>query len=439
MHVVDIIARKRDGEELSKQEIDYFISAVVSGEIADYQTAAWLMAVYIRGMTSQEIVELTLAMANSGDILDLHDLIEYAVDKHSSGGVGDKTSLAVLPMVAACGVPLAKMSGRGLGFSGGTIDKLESIRGFRVDLSAEEFRDLVRRNQLALVGQSLSLAPADGILYALRDVTATVSCLPLIASSIMSKKIAAGADGIVLDVKTGSGAFMKTLDEAHALAEIMVQIGRDAGRDVTAVLSDMNQPLGEAIGNALEVEEAIKTLRGEGPEDFLEHCLFISGEMLKLAGRGEKWTDDAEIRALLETKIANGEAFAKFRLLVEAQGGNVSMIDDPSRLPQASIIEPYPAKQGGYLVKVEAMAAARAAFELGAGREKKTDAIDHAVGVKVYVKQGEQVSAGQEIATIYANDPARIPACRAALDEVFAYSDSSVNALPLFYDILRSK
>ncbi len=439
MHVVEIIAKKRDGQTLSKQEIEYFIHGVVSGAITDYQTAAWLMAVYIRGMTSQETVDLTLAMANSGDVLDLHDVIEYAVDKHSSGGVGDKTSLAVLPLVAACGVPLAKMSGRGLGFSGGTIDKLESIRGFRVNLSGDEFREQIRRNQLALVGQSLSLAPADGVLYALRDVTATVSSLPLIASSIMSKKIAAGADGIVLDVKTGSGAFMKTLDEAHELAEIMVQIGRDAGRDVTAVLSDMNQPLGEAVGNALEVEEAIKTLRGEGPEDFLEHCLFISSEMLKLAGRGEKWTDDAENRALLEAKIANGEAFGKLRLLVESQGGDVAMIDDPSRLPQSAMIEPYTAVRDGYLAKVEAMAAARAAFELGAGREKKTDAIDHAVGVKIYVKQGDQVSAGQELATIYANDPARLPACCAALDEVFTYSDSPVERLPLFYDVLRSR
>ncbi len=438
MHAVEIIEKKRDGAELNKQEIEYFIAGVVSGEIADYQTAAWLMAVYIRGMASQETVNLTLAMANSGDILNLHDLIDYAVDKHSSGGVGDKTTLAVLPLVAACGAPLAKMSGRGLGYSGGTLDKLESIRGFRVDLSGEEFRSLVQRNHLVLVGQSSTLAPADGILYALRDVTGTVSSLPLIASSIMSKKIAAGADGIVLDVKTGTGAFMKTLVEARGLAEIMVQIGRDAGRDVTAVLSDMNQPLGEAIGNALEVEEAIRTLRGEGPTDFLEHCFFFGSEMLKLAGRGEKWTDDAENRVLLESKIKNGDALAKFRLLVESQGGDVAMIDDPSLLPQASIIESYTAKQDGYLSQVEAMAAARAAFELGAGREKKTDNIDHAVGVKVYVKQGDKVAAGQELATIYANDLARIPACRAELDQVFTYSESPVEPLPLFYDVLRS-
>ncbi len=438
MRAIDIIAHKRDGLPLSKAEIDWFISAYTRGDLPDYQVSALLMAIYLRGMNRQEIVDLTLAMVDSGERLDLSDISDYWVDKHSSGGVGDKTSLIVLPLVAACGVPVAKMSGRGLGFSGGTLDKLEAIAGYDVNLSGERFRQLARDNGIVLAGQSLALAPADGKLYALRDVTATVSTLPLIASSIMSKKIAAGANGIVLDVKLGRGAFMSTVEEARGLAQTMVAIGKDAGRDVIAVLSDMNQPLGEMVGNALEVAEAIELLNGRGAHDIREHCIQIAGCMLKLAGRGQKWTDDEDVDRLLRLKLANGEALAKFRLLVEAQGGDVRMVDDPELLPQASIVETYSAKQGAYIAHIYADEVAWAAFELGAGREKKGDALDLAVGLRVPVKVGERVEAGQTLATIYANDAAKLAACRAHLDAAFGFSLHPVEPLPLFYDVLES-
>jgi len=436
MRAVDIIARKRDGLALTKDEIFWFVDAYTRDILPDYQAAAFLMAVFIRGMSREETVNLTLAMAHSGDVLDLSDMLGYAVDKHSSGGVGDKTTLVVLPLVASCGVPVAKMSGRGLGFSGGTIDKLESIAGYNVNLSDEEFRKLAKQNGIVLSGQSKELAPADGKFYALRDVTATVPCPPLIASSIMSKKIAAGANGIVLDVKTGRGAFMPTVESARELARIMVDIGADAGRDMIAVISDMNQPLGQAVGNALEVAEAIETLRGGGPADFRAHCLAVSGYMLRLAGQGKKWTDPAEVRALLETQLANGQAFGKFRQLVEAQGGDVRMVDDPVKLPQASIAESFNASRSGYIAQMDAQEVALAAFELGAGREKKGDPIDLAVGVKVHVKVGDQVQAGAPLLTIYANDPTKLPACRAHLERAIAYSDTPVDPLPLFYDTL---
>jgi pyrimidine-nucleoside phosphorylase len=436
MRGVDIIAKKRDGETLTSAEIRWMVDAFTHGDVPDYQMAAFLMAVYLKGMVRAEIVELTLAMADSGDKLDLSDISDYWVDKHSSGGVGDKTSLVVLPLVASCGVPVAKMSGRGLGFSGGTLDKLESIKGYQVDLSAERFRQLARENGIVLAGQSLALAPADGKMYALRDVTATVSSLPLIASSIMSKKIAAGANGIVLDVKVGRGAFMGTLDDARALAQTMVDIGRDAGRRVIAVISDMNQPLGEAVGNALEVAEAVATMNGAGPADFRAHCLAIAGYMLKLAGRGERWTDERKIQDQLVRHLDDGSALAKFRQLVEAQGGDVTMVDDPSKLPQASIKESYTAPQKGYIAQVAADEIAWGAFELGAGREKKGDPIDLAVGLEVHVKVGDSVEQGTLLVTIHANDPDKIARCKARLDAAFAFSASPVESLPLFYGIL---
>ncbi len=438
MRAVDLIAKKRDGQALTGDEIRWFIDAYTREEIPDYQVAALLMAVYLKGMNRQETVDLTLAMAESGETLDLSDISDYWVDKHSSGGVGDKTSLIVLPLVASCGVPVAKMSGRGLGFSGGTLDKLESIAGYQVNLSADEFRRLARENGIVLAGQSLALAPADGKLYALRDVTATVSSLPLIASSIMSKKIAAGANGIVLDVKTGVGAFMTTLEDARALAQTMVDIGKDAGRDVIAALSDMNQPLGEAVGNALEVSEAIEVLKGGGADDLREHCIAIAGYMLKLAGRGQQWTDEAETRALLVEHLTSGAALATFRRMVEAQGGDVAMVDDPSKLPQASIVQPYNVPQAGYVAQVAADSIAWAAFELGAGREKKGDPIDLAVGLRVHVKVGDQVEAGAPLATIYANDAGKIPACVAWLEKAFAISATPVEPLPLFYGVIDS-
>lgn len=436
MRAVDIIAKKRDGQTLTKEEISWFIDSYTRGDLPDYQAAAWLMAVFLKGMSREETVNLTLAMAHSGDVLDLTDLIGYSVDKHSSGGVGDKTSLVVLPLVASCGVPVAKMSGRGLGFSGGTLDKLESIPGYRVNLSNEEFQDLARKNRIVLSGQSKQLAPADGKLYALRDVTATVPSLPLIASSIMSKKIAAGANGIVLDVKVGRGAFMTNLDDARQLAQIMVDIGVDAGRDMIAVLSDMNQPLGLAVGNALEMAEALEVLNGEGPDDFREHCLTLAGYMLRLAGRGEKWTDEAEVRSLLEHHLDNGEALAKFRLLVESQGGDVRAVDDPSRLPRASIVETFDAERSGYIAQVAADAIGIASFELGAGRERKEDPIDLAVGLRLHVKVGDYVEAGIPLVTIYANNAEKIAPCRVRLNEAIAYSDKAVEPLPLFYDTI---
>lgn len=433
MRTVDILARKRDGEELTKDEIAFFIEHFTSGDIADYQASAWLMAVTINGMTRAETAALTLAMAHSGDLLDLSDITEYAVDKHSSGGVGDKTTLIVLPLVAACGVPVAKMSGRGLGYSGGTLDKLEAIRGFRVHLGAEEFRDLARRNGIVLAGQSLSLAPADGKLYALRDVTATVPSLPLIASSIMSKKIAAGAHGLVLDVKVGSGAFMETLDDARALAQAMVDIGVDAGRDVIALLSDMNQPLGHAVGNALEVIESIDTLRGHGPTDLAEHCLTVAEAMLRLAGRGERWLDPAQTRRELEAKLRDGSAFAVFRRLVEAQGGDLAMVDDPALLPRAALIVPLTAPHSGVIQSVDALGVARAAFVLGAGREHKTDDIDPAVGVRVLVKVGDTVEAGALLAEIHANAEDKIAGAREDLLAAIRVSAEAHAPLPLFH------
>lgn len=438
MRAVDIIAKKRDGKiALTVDEIAYFIDAYTRGDVPDYQASALLMAICIRGMTREEIVNLTMTMARSGEMLSLSKLVGgYAVDKHSSGGVGDKTTLVVLPLVAACGVPAVKMSGRGLGFSGGTLDKLEAIAGFNVNLTTDQFEALAKQNGIVLAGQSAQLAPADGKIYALRDVTATVPSLPLIASSIMSKKLAAGADGIVLDVKAGEGAFMTNVDDAKALAQMMVDIGVDAGRDMIAVISDMNQPLGEAVGNALEVVEAVETLRGGGPADFREHCLQVAWYMLRLAGQGAKWTDEAETRAYLTQQLDSGAALAKFKLLTEAQGGDVSMIDDLGKLPQARIVETINAEQGGYISRVGALDVALAAFELGAGREKKGDPIDLAVGVKVHVKVGNQVEAGAPLVTIYANDEAKIPACKAHLDQALAFSASPVKPLPLFYDVI---
>lgn len=436
MRAVDIIARKRDGETLNGDEIRWIVDGFTHGDVPDYQMSAFMMAVYLRGMTRQETVDLTLAMADSGEKLDLSDISDYWVDKHSSGGVGDKTSLVVLPLVASCGVPVAKMSGRGLGFSGGTLDKLESIRGYQVNLSAERFRQLARENGIVLAGQSMALAPADGKMYALRDVTATVSCLPLIASSIMSKKIAAGANGIVLDVKVGRGAFMPTVETGRELAQTMVDIGRDAGRQVIAVLSDMNQQLGEAVGNALEVEEAIHALNGAGPADLREHTLAIAEYMLRLAGRGERWADEAETRAQLARHLDDGSALAKCRLMIEAQGGDVAMVDDPALLPHASIVETFDAAQSGNIAQIAADDIAWAAFDLGAGREKKGDPIDLAVGLKVHVKVGDAVEQGQSLVTIYANDPTKIASCRARLEAAFAYSADPVAPLPLFYGVI---
>lgn len=439
MRTVDIIEKKRDGQALTTEEINWFIEKYTKDEIPDYQAAALLMAIYFQGMTRDETVALTLAMAHSGEMLDLSDIIDYAVDKHSSGGVGDKTTLVVLPMVSAMGIPVAKMSGRGLGFSGGTLDKLEAIKGYNVNLSDTQFRRQAQEIQLVLAGQTGELAPADGKLYALRDVTATVPSLPLIAASIMSKKLAAGAHGIVLDVKSGHGAFMETVDAARELAQIMVDIGTDAGRDVIALLSDMNQPLGCAVGNSLEVVEAVETLKGGGPKDFREHCLELAAYMVELAGRDEKWTNHDAVREALENTLRNGQAFDKFKLMVSAQGGDTKMLDDTSLLPKADIVHEVHATKSGNIAKVTADSIARAALALGAGREAKGDPIDYAVGVEVLVNVGDIISDGDVLARIHANSQATLKSAQDYVQNAITITDEFVEPLPLFYGVVDGR
>ena len=431
MRAVDIIIKKREKGELTQEEINFFVQGFVKGDIADYQVSAWAMAILLNGMTPQETTDLTLAIVNSGRILDLTGVVDIAVDKQSSGGVGDKTSLAVLPMVAACGLPVGKMSGRGLGFSGGTLDKLESIPGYRVDLSTEEFKKQLKEKGIVLTGQSLELAPADGKLYALRDVTGTVPSIPLIASSIMSKKIAAGAQAIVLDVKVGRGAFMETLDEAHQLADLMVKIGDLAGRKTICLLSDMNQPLGEAVGNALEVKEALDTLKGGGPKDFREHCLHVCAQMLLV---GKRAMDLVEGRLLAEKAVANGTAFEKFRVLVQAQGGDVSYVDDPDKLQKAKIVEEVKAPVSGYLAQVDARDVGEAAVALGAGRAKKSDTVDHAVGFIVRHKVGDKIEQGEPLFLVHANDEKKQAEAGERVLAAHTFSEVPVPPLPLFYD-----
>lgn len=433
MRAVDIIIKKRDRQELTKEEIEFFIQGYTRGDIPDYQAAAWAMAVLLNGMTPRETTDLTLAMAHSGDVLDLSGVVDIALDKHSTGGVGDKTTLAVLPMVVAAGLPVGKMSGRGLGFSGGTLDKMESIPGYRTDLSTEEFLEQLRTVGIVLTGQSADLAPADGKLYALRDVTGTVPSIPLIASSIMSKKIAAGAQGIVLDVKVGRGAFMQTLDDARELAQLMVDIARLAGRRAIALLSDMNQPLGYAVGNALEVKEAIDTLHGHGPADFYEHCLKVAAYMLILGGKAKT---EEEGRAIAERTIADGSAWEKFRTLVQAQGGDVAYVDEPERLPRASLVESMLAPKSGYVARIDAREVGETAVILGAGREKKGDPIDHAVGIVVHKKVGEPIEEGEPLLTIHANDEARLNEAEERLWDAVEISPEKPEPLPHFYGVI---
>lgn len=430
MRAVDIIIKKRDKQELTREEITSFINGFTSGDVPDYQASAFAMAVVLNGMSPRETTDLTLAMAHSGQMLDLSDVVDLAVDKHSSGGVGDKTSLAVLPIVAACGLPVGKMSGRGLGFSGGTLDKLESIPGYRVDLTTEEFKAQLKEKGIVLTGQSLDLAPADGKLYSLRDVTGTVQSIPLIASSIMCKKLAAGAQAIVLDVKTGLGAFMQSLDEARTLANLMTDIGKLAGREVVALLSDMNQPLGFAVGNGLEVIEAIQTLKGGGPEDFREHCLHVCAHMLVL-GKRAKELDEA--RKMAETSVSDGSALAKFRLLVEAQGGDASYVDDPARFPRTRFVEEVKAPRSGSVSQIHARSVGEAAVTLGAGRAKKSDPIDHAVGFVIHNKVGDRVEEGEVLFTVHANEESKLVEAREAVLAAHSFSDDEVTPLPLFY------
>lgn len=434
MNAKEIIAKKRDGHALSEEEIDFFVRGFAADRIPDYQAAAWAMAVLWRGMSREETTQLTLSMAYSGETLDLHDVAPVVVDKHSTGGVGDKTTIAVAPMVAACGLPVGKMSGRGLGFSGGTLDKLESIPGYRVDLSVEEFKAQLSAVGLVVSGQTARLAPADGKLYALRDVTGTVPSLPLIASSIMSKKIAAGADAIVLDVKTGRGAFMETLQEARQLAQTMVDIGKQLDRRVAAVISDMNQPLGRAVGNALEVAEAVATLRGKGPDDFWEHCLAIAEQMLML---GDVAPDQASARAKLSEAVDRGRALEKLMEWVKAQGGDRSVLGDPPSMATAAVIEPVPAPHSGRVAGIDAREIGLAAVDLGAGRERKGEPIDHAVGIVLEAKVGDQVTAGDTLLTVHASDKERCEQARERILQAYSWAEADVARPPLVYEVIR--
>jgi pyrimidine-nucleoside phosphorylase len=430
MRAVDIIARKRDGQALNAEEIDFFIQRFTQGLIPDYQVSAWLMAIVLQGMDQQETIDLTMAMVRSGEQLNLKDIAPFVVDKHSTGGVGDKTTLVVAPLVASAGVYVGKMSGRGLGFTGGTLDKLESIPGFQADLDVDQFRSQLQAVGLVVTGQSERLAPADGKLYALRDVTATVDSTPLIASSIMSKKIAAGANGVVLDVKVGHGAFMATEDDALELAQLMVHIGTQVGRKVRAIISDMSQPLGQAVGNALELKEALDTLHGQGPADFRKHCLSVASQMLLVAGRVQSLSEaHDELAHLLDTR----RALAKFRDWIAAQGGDLDYVDDPGRLPLAKVIRDLPAPRDGYVAGLNAREIGLTSMLLGGGRAKKGDVIDHAVGVVLQAKIGDEVQKGQPLLTVHANDEGKLAGAEQRLLAAYEWSDSPVDPPPLLH------
>lgn len=426
MRMVDIISKKRDGKALSTEEIQFFIDGYTNGEIPDYQASALAMAIFFQDMNDQERADLTMAMVGSGDTIDLSEIEGIKVDKHSTGGVGDTTTLVLAPLVAAVGVPVAKMSGRGLGHTGGTIDKLESIEGFHIELDKKDFIDLVNRDKVAVIGQSGNLTPADKKMYALRDVTGTVNSIPLIASSIMSKKIAAGADAIVLDVKTGAGAFMKTDEDAENLAHAMVRIGNNVGRNTMAVISDMSQPLGEAIGNALEVKEAIDTLKGQGPEDLTELVLVLGSQMVVLAKQAE--TLD-EARAKLIEVIENGAALEKFKTFLSNQGGDASIVDHPEKLPQAKYQIEVPAKTSGFVSQIVADEIGIAAMILGAGRATKEDEINLAVGLMLRKKVGDAVKEGESLVTIFA-DQEDVENVKAKIYENIQISDHAIAPTP---------
>ncbi|WP_049335507.1 pyrimidine-nucleoside phosphorylase [Staphylococcus hominis] len=415
MRMVDIIEKKRDGQTLTKEEIEFFIEGYTNGDIPDYQASSLAMAIFFQDMNEEERAALTMAMVNSGDVIDLSKINGIKVDKHSTGGVGDTTTLVLAPLVAAVGVPVAKMSGRGLGHTGGTIDKLESIDGFHVEISEADFIKLVNENQVAVIGQTGNLTPADKKLYALRDVTGTVNSIPLIASSIMSKKIAAGADAIVLDVKTGNGAFMKTLEDAEALAHAMVSIGNNVGRNTMAIISDMSQPLGRAIGNALELKEAIDTLNGQGPEDLTELVLTLGSQMVVLAERANTLEEACQ---LLNEAIENGSALDKFKTFLENQGGDASVVNSPELLPTANYQIDYKAKSSGVVSELIANEIGVASMMLGAGRQTKDDDIDLSVGIVLNKKVGDKVNVGESLLTIHSN--------RENVDDVIKKLDESI-------------
>jgi pyrimidine-nucleoside phosphorylase len=434
LRAVDIIVKKRDRGELTKEEIEFFIRGYTDGEIPDYQASALIMAILLNGMTDREITDLTLAMAYSGEVLDLSDVVSIAVDKHSTGGVGDKTTLVVEPLVAACGLPVGKMSGHGLGFSGGTLDKMESIPGFRTDLSTEEFIHQLKTVGLVLTGQTMDLAPADGKLYALRDVTGTVQSIPLIASSVMSKKIASGATAIVLDVKVGVGAFMPNLDQARILSNLMVSIAKKVGRKAIALISDMNQPLGFAVGNALELKEAIKSFHGDGPPDFIEHCLTVAGYLLTLGGVS---SDELVGYRMAQKALKDGRGWDRFLALVSAQHGDLSYVENPDLLPQGTIARTISSPQSGYLKEINAKIIGEGAVMLGAGRTKKGDVIDHGVGIVLFHKVGDIVDKGDDLFTIYANNENNVNPVRDFILQGIKWSETPVERLPLFYEVVR--
>ncbi len=433
MRAVDIIVRKRDGMVLSAEEIEFLIQGFNQGTIPDYQISAWLMAVVWRGMQRQETVDLTMAIVRSGQQLDLQDVAPFVVDKHSTGGVGDKTTLVVAPLAAAAGLKVGKISGRGLGFTGGTLDKLEAIPGFRVNLTVDEFRAQLQSIGLVVVAQSMELAPADGKLYALRDATGTVNSPPLIASSVMSKKIASGANGIVLDVKAGRGAFMETRENAAQLATLMIEIGENLGRKVRAIIADMSQPLGCAVGNALELVEAIDTLRGRGPEDFRRHCLALTAQMLLLSSQA---ADETEAIGRLEQLLDGGQALAKFYEWVAAQGGDLSAIDNPASLPRAKLVHELRAPRSGYIAALDPREIGLASMLLGGGRSKKGDQIDHSVGIVLQVKVGDYVNNGQPLLTIHANDEGKLASVQQRLPAAYEWSEQPVSPPPLIYQVL---
>jgi len=433
VRAVDIIVRKRDKEELSPEEIRFMVDNFTNGNVPDYQMAAFAMAILLNGMSHEEITAMTLAMAASGDQLDLSEFGGRVVDKHSTGGVGDKTTFIVAPIVAACGLPVGKMSGRGLGFSGGTIDKLESIPGIKTNLSTEEFIKQLRDHKIVLTGQSADLAPADGKLYALRDVTGTVQSIPLIASSVMSKKIASGADSIALDVKVGRGAFMKNLDDARELAEVMVAIGELSGRKVIAMLSQMDQPLGNAVGNALELKEAISMLQGKGTEDLHTHCIDLAAYMLLL---GHEAGNLDEARKMAQKTIDDGSAWAKIREMIAVQGGDVSFVDDTDKLPKSKYFYPIFADKDGYIKTVDAKEVGESSVMIGAGRAKKDDQIDLAVGIMVWVKIGDKVNKGQRLFDVHVDKESDFDLVFEKLKKAVEICIEPVDPPPCFWDVI---
>ena len=433
MRMYDIIEHKKRGKALTQEEIEFVVSGYTKGEIPDYQVSALLMAIYFQGMTPEETAQLTMAMANSGDTIDLSGIEGIKVDKHSTGGVGDKTTIVLAPLVAAAGVKVAKMSGRGLGHTGGTIDKLEAFEGFKVELSEEDFMNHVNKHHIAVIGQSGDLAPADKKIYALRDVTSTVDHIALIASSIMSKKIASGAEAIVLDVKCGSGAFMKNLEDARSLGKAMVEIGKHVGRNTLAVVSDMSQPLGFAVGNALEIIEAIETLKGNGPEDLTKLTITLGSRMLVLA-EAAKTIEEAE--AQIRELMANGQAVDKLKEWVALQGGNAAAVEDYSLLPGAEFTTPVYLEEAGYIKAIDAEAVGKTALLLGAGRETKESDIDLGVGLIIHKKIGDQVAQGEAVATLYYNDEKRMEAAKATLKAAYEVSKTAVPKNTLIYDLI---